>query len=115
MHRLHQRHVGFEPQVHDAFVGVAVGWVRLLVVRVVVAVFEPVPADAAAGFEQAEGEVLVEPAAVRLGLDDASRRRWCWRSPESMPLAYHSVIDEGLAGPLDPVLHLLRDRATTAW
>lgn len=46
-HRLQQWRVGFEAEIYDAFVGIAVGGIGLLVVRVVVPVFEPMPADAA--------------------------------------------------------------------
>ena len=57
-------------EVEDAFVAVFVGGFGLFVGGVVVDVFEPMPADAAFGFEQGEGEVLVEGSAVSLGFDE---------------------------------------------
>ena len=56
--------------VHDSFVRIPVGRIHFRVVGVIVRVAVPMPADAHPAFDEPEGEVLVECAAVLLNRDE---------------------------------------------
>ena len=93
--------MGFEAEGHDALVGIERGGIGGFAGGVVVAVFEPVLADAAAGLEEAEREILVELAAVSLGFHDPARAGGVGETGvHAFRLARGD--EEGLAGPPDP-------------